>query len=284
MIDNIINFYKNTPYLSKHLFHRLKGQWKWFVIPFVVSILLLWLLMFIFKINGTEEIKQARGYFRLAALTSFIFIWMAIYHSVHLFKKEYFTTKLYNLNPIFQNIVIAVISNLLMFIALMFIIFMTPVNIESSIPSALYFVVMSTIFVVITSTLIGLFTVIRKNVDMIMYVLSFIMFFIVPIIFIPSSYSTLFTHILMLNPLFYLVDGISQSVVLGSLSLNNVPYHFYYLFFVATVCIMIFAMYRITAYKKFRFFAPIMNQSKENSTTNEIENGHIETSKDMKKH
>ena len=88
MIDNLINFYKNAPFLSKHLYHRLKGQWKWFVIPFIISILLLCLLMFIFNVNGTEEIKQARGYFRLAALISFSFIWIAIYQSYQLFKKS----------------------------------------------------------------------------------------------------------------------------------------------------------------------------------------------------
>ena len=54
---------------------------------------------------------------------------------------------------------IAIISNLLMFIALMMIILMTPVNIESSIPSTIYFVIMSIIFVVVISTVFGLLTI-----------------------------------------------------------------------------------------------------------------------------
>ncbi|MEX5964223.1 sugar ABC transporter permease [Staphylococcus ureilyticus] len=252
MIDNLINFYKNAPFLSKHLYHRLKGQWKWFVIPFIISILLLCLLMFIFNVNGTEEIKQARGYFRLAALISFSFIWIAIYQSYQLFKKEYFTAKVFNLNPIFQTIMIAIISNLLMFIALMMIILMTPVNIESSIPSTIYFVIMSIIFVVVISTVFGLLTITKNNVDIIFYILSVIMFFLVPIVYIPSSNSTVISHILMLNPLFYLIEGISQSVVLGALSLNNIPYHFYFIFLMATACALIFALFRTTAYQKYR--------------------------------
>src|SRR5699024_12691072 len=102
----LVNFYTNESFLSKHLYNRLKGQCKWFVIPFIISILLLCLLMFIFNVNGTEEIKQSRGYFRLASLISFSFIWIAIYQSYQLFKKEYFTAKVFNLNPIFKMIMI----------------------------------------------------------------------------------------------------------------------------------------------------------------------------------
>ena len=280
MIDNLINFYKNAPFLSKHLYHRLKGQWKWFVIPFISSILLLCLLMFIFNVNGTEEIKQARGYFRLAALISFSFIWVAIYQSYQLFKKEYFTAKVFNLNPIFQTIMIAIISNLLMFIALMMIIIMTPVNIESSIPSTIYFVVMSIIFVVTISTVFGLLTITKNKVNIIFYILSVIMFFIVPIVFIPSSNSTVISHILMLNPLFYLIEGISQSVVLGALSLNNIPYHLYFIFLMATVCAVIFAMYRMTAYQKFRFRNGQVEKTSDTKLKNETNHNENVTAQD----
>ncbi|MDN6842638.1 MAG: sugar ABC transporter permease, partial [Staphylococcus equorum] len=69
------------PYLSKQAYHRLKSQWVWLVIPFLSSLALLFLLMLIFKINGTEELIQARAYFRLAGLTTFAYIWIAVYRS-----------------------------------------------------------------------------------------------------------------------------------------------------------------------------------------------------------
>lgn len=260
MIDSMISYFKNTPYLMKHAYHRLKSKWMWLVIPFMVSIAMLLIMMLIFHLSGTEEIKQARGYFRLTSLVCFVFIWVAIYQSYNTFKDDYFIVKLFNLNPIYQNVLIAIVTSITMFITLIIIILATPVNIESSIYSALFYVVMTMLFIVVISTLLGLISIIQSKVDIIFYVVTFIMFFTVPIIFIPNSDTSIWLHILMLNPLFYLVEGISQSVVLGALSLNNIPYHLYFVLFLAIMCVFIYALYRIIAYKKYVYVESLSNK------------------------
>ncbi|WP_426704408.1 sugar ABC transporter permease [Staphylococcus shinii] len=253
MIDSMISYFKNTPYLMKHAYHRLKSKWMWLAAPFVVSIALLLIMMLIFHLSGTEEIKQARGYFRLTSLVCFAFIWIAIYQSYNTFKTDYFIGKLFNLNPVFQNILISIVISITMFITLIIIILATPVNIESSIYSALFFVVMTMLFIIIISTFLGLISIIQSKINTIFYVVTFIMFFTLPIIFIPNSDTSILLHILMLNPLFYLVEGISQSVVLGTLSLNNIPYHLYFVLFLAIMCVLIYALYRIVAHKKYDY-------------------------------
>ncbi|MDW8572615.1 sugar ABC transporter permease [Staphylococcus shinii] len=253
MIDSMISYFKNTPYLMKHAYHRLKSKWMWLAAPFVVSIALLLIMMLIFHLSGTEEIKQARGYFRLTSLVCFAFIWIAIYQSYNTFKTDYFVGKLFNLNPVFQNILISIVISITMFITLIIIILATPVNIESSIYSALFFVVMTMLFIIIISTFLGLISIIQSKINTIFYVVTFIMFFTVPIIFIPNSDTSILLHILMLNPLFYLVEGISQSVVLGTLSLNNIPYHLYFVLFLAIMGVLIYALYRIVAHKKYDY-------------------------------
>ncbi|WP_426704630.1 sugar ABC transporter permease [Staphylococcus shinii] len=253
MIDSMISYFKNTPYLMKHVYHRLKSKWMWLAAPFVVSIALLLIMMLIFHLSGTEEIKQARGYFRLTSLVCFAFIWIAIYQSYNTFKTDYFVGKLFNLNPVFQNILISIVISITMFITLIIIILATPVNIESSIYSALFFVVMTMLFIIIISTFLGLISIIQSKINTIFYVVTFIMFFTVPIIFIPNSDTSILLHILMLNPLFYLVEGISQSVVLGTLSLNNIPYHLYFVLFLAIMGVLIYALYRIVAHKKYDY-------------------------------
>ncbi|WP_436953497.1 sugar ABC transporter permease [Staphylococcus shinii] len=253
MIDSMISYFKNTPYLMKHAYHRLKSKWMWLATPFVVSIALLLIMMLIFHLSGTEEIKQARGYFRLTSLVCFAFIWIAIYQSYNTFKTDYFVGKLFNLNPVFQNILISIVISITMFITLIIIILATPVNIESSIYSALFFVVMTMLFIIIISTFLGLISIIQSKINTIFYVVTFIMFFTVPIIFIPNSDTSILLHILMLNPLFYLVEGISQSVVLGTLSLNNIPYHLYFVLFLAIMGVLIYALYRIVAHKKYDY-------------------------------
>ncbi|MGW7900445.1 sugar ABC transporter permease [Staphylococcus shinii] len=253
MIDSMISYFKNTPYLMKHAYHRLKSKWMWLAAPFVVSIALLLIMMLIFHLSGTEEIKQARGYFRLTSLVCFAFIWIAIYQSYNTFKTDYFVGKLFNLNPVFQNILISIVISITMFITLIIIILATPVNIESSIYSALFFVVMTMLFIIIISTFLGLISIIQSKINTIFYVVTFIMFFTLPIIFIPNSDTSILLHILMLNPLFYLVEGISQSVVLGTLSLNNIPYHLYFVLFLAIMGVLIYALYRIVAHKKYDY-------------------------------
>ncbi|WP_440858905.1 sugar ABC transporter permease [Staphylococcus shinii] len=249
----MISYFKNTPYLMKHAYHRLKSKWMWLAAPFVVSIALLLIMMLIFHLSGTEEIKQARGYFRLTSLVCFAFIWIAIYQSYNTFKTDYFIGKLFNLNPVFQNILISIVISITMFITLIIIILATPVNIESSIYSALFFVVMTMLFIIIISTFLGLISIIQSKINTIFYVVTFIMFFTLPIIFIPNSDTSILLHILMLNPLFYLVEGISQSVVLGTLSLNNIPYHLYFILFLAIMGVLIYALYRIVAHKKYDY-------------------------------
>lgn len=253
MIDSMISYFKNTPYLMKHAYHRLKSKWMWLAAPFVVSIALLLIMMLIFHLSGTEEIKQARGYFRLTSLVCFAFIWIAIYQSYNTFKTDYFIGKLFNLNPVFQNILISIVISITMFITIIIIILATPVNIESSIYSALFFVVMTMLFIIIISTFLGLISIIQSKINTIFYVVTFIMFFTLPIIFIPNSDTSILLHILMLNPLFYLVEGISQSVVLGTLSLNNIPYHLYFVLFLAIMGVLIYALYRIVAHKKYDY-------------------------------
>ncbi|WP_437750863.1 sugar ABC transporter permease [Staphylococcus shinii] len=253
MIDSMISYFKDTPYLMKHAYHRLKSKWMWLAAPFVVSIALLLIMMLIFHLSGTEEIKQARGYFRLTSLVCFAFIWIAIYQSYNTFKTDYFIGKLFNLNPVFQNILISIVISITMFITLIIIILATPVNIESSIYSALFFVVMTMLFIIIISTFLGLISIIQSKINTIFYVVTFIMFFTLPIIFIPNSDTSILLHILMLNPLFYLVEGISQSVVLGTLSLNNIPYHLYFVLFLAIMGVLIYALYRIVAHKKYDY-------------------------------
>ncbi|PTK87490.1 sugar ABC transporter permease, partial [Staphylococcus gallinarum] len=149
---------------------------------------------------------------------------------------------------------ITIASSILMFVSLIIIIFATPVNIESSVISTLYYVIMALIFMVVVSTIMGLISILTTKLNLIYYIISAITFFIVPIIFIPTTNEGIVTHILMLNPVYYLIEGVSQSVVLGALSLNNLPYHIYFYLFIGLLCVIIYALYRTIANKKYIFF------------------------------
>ncbi|MEJ7412775.1 hypothetical protein WL545_12850, partial [Staphylococcus epidermidis] len=80
---------------------------------------------------------------------------------------------------------------------------------------------------------------------------SAICFFIVPILFIPKTHSTIIEHILMLNPVYYLVNGSAESVVFGAVSMNNIPYHIYFIFLLAIMCVINYALVRHIAFDKY---------------------------------
>jgi teichoic acid transport system permease protein len=74
-----------------------------------------------------------------------------------------------------------------LFIILLICIFSTPVNIVSSIFATLYYVVMLGILMVLIGKLLGLMTILTLKVRNIFIVLTVIVLLLLPIIYIPSS-------------------------------------------------------------------------------------------------
>ena len=176
------NVFKRMPSFFKIAINQFKAQWLWFIIPFAVSLIMLGIMMLVFNLNQTDEVKQANGYFRLAGIFSFAMIIITIYKNYTSFKKHYYVNKLFNINPIYYFVVVSAITSILMLIAVTAIALVMPVNLEHSFLSLLYYVIMSFIFMVVASTIFGLLTVIRKNVKFLFIIITVISFLMVPTI------------------------------------------------------------------------------------------------------
>lgn len=263
MIDKLINYNKKFPYLINSALSYQKRQWKWSVVPFICSLLLLFIFMVVFKINNTEDLQQARWFFRLSAFVTFAFVTVAIYLNYKRFVRVYYTGKMFNISPIVEIIINTIVWCLLLLILLIIFIFSTPINIESSFITTFYFVIMAGILITVISIILGLISILTFKIDTLFYICTAITFFIVPIIFIPTTKSSIIMHVLMLNPVFYVVEGVSQSVVFGAISLNNLLYHFYFYFVIGILCVIIYALKRIVAYKKYK----IRYKANQNKTT-----------------
>lgn len=59
-------------------------------------------------------------------------------------------------------------------------------------------------------------------------------------------------HVLMLNPFYYVTNGLAQSVLFGRISLANIPYHLYILCFILILCLINFALSRFVSHAKYR--------------------------------
>ncbi|RIM67842.1 sugar ABC transporter permease, partial [Staphylococcus arlettae] len=247
-----------------------KRQWKWLVVPFICSLLLLLVLMVIFNINNTEDLQQARWFFRLSAFVTFGYVAVAIYLNYKRYVRVYYTGKMFNISPIVEIIINTIVWCILLLILLVIFIFSTPINIESSFITTLYFVIMAGILISVISIIMGLITVLMFKLDTLFYICTAITFFIVPIIFIPTTKPSILMHILMLNPVFYVVEGVAQSVVFGAISLNNVPYHFYFYFVIGILCVLAYALKRKVAHAKYNFRYKVeQNTTKEDVSSND---------------
>ena len=280
MIDNLIMYIKNFPHLISFCKKRFKQSWKWFAISSIVSLIMILAIEGFFNFNHTTDIIQARWLLRVAALIIFSIITLSIYLGYRYYVKDYIVMKSFHVSSVTPSIVIAMLALISMFILGLIIAFLKPVNFETSLLSLLYYLVISAIFISISAVMFGLLKYVFKNVDIVFIIISVISFFMVPILFIPKMHLNLLNHILMINPLYYFVHGSAQSVVFGSVSMSNIPYHIYIILFMALMCVINYVLVRHIALDKYRSLSD--SEMISNQGNNSYESSKAKDNKKMK--
>ena len=64
----------------------------------------------------------------------------------------------------------------------------------------------------------------------IVFGLLIILLFIVPVLYVPNNMYAVWVDVLKLNPLFYIINGFQQTMILGNASVTNLPYHILFYF------------------------------------------------------
>ncbi|MDK7301424.1 hypothetical protein [Staphylococcus hominis] len=60
-------------------------------------------------------------------------------------------------------------------------------------------------------------------------------------------------QILKINPLYYLIDGLSSSIVFGAVNMYNIVYHIYFIAFLVLIGVINFILTRLVAHKKYEY-------------------------------
>lgn len=254
IINNTINFYYSLPQLLRHLSGSLKRNWKWLIAPLVTSIILLVVMLIGFKINKTTEETQAVWYYRYIGLISLIWTLVTLYFNIMRYRRDYYEYKNFDYPASFKTIIYTVFFSIGLLISITVVVFAKPVNLDSSFFAIAFYWLMWNIFIILVSQVLGLIRMVSryKLFDIILYIMFAVMFLTVPIIFIPSEKPSIVMHILMLNPLFYLVSGIEEAVIIGINSLGNIPYHFFFLVWIGIAALLLYIFRPHIAYEKFR--------------------------------
>ena len=237
MLDNIILYFKNLPHTKRYVTERLKQSWKSFLIVLAACLILIIASETLFSFSHLTDVKEVRWLFRIIALIVFAVVMFTIYISYHHYMNDFLVTKLFNILSFIMLVILTMISALV-----------KPVNFETSYIALFYFIVMATIFVGLISVTFGLIRLLTEKINIIFYGVCVLCILLLPIIFIPNPNHVFINHILMLNPMYYIVNGIAQSIIFGISSMENIPYHFYFILFLCLIAAVNFVLARYTTH------------------------------------
>lgn len=260
MIDNLILYFKHFPSLLKFAQQRLFNTWKWFVALFLAQLILVVILLLSVSFLEIEEIGKAQWLYRLITFITFITMVFTIYKAFSEYSRDYLITKSFQLTPLVTAIMNIIMGNIVIWILTLIIAMFKPMNLETSVFAYLFFALMCLLFMIFIVVTLGLIDLISNKVTKLFFIISVICFFLVPIIYIPSTKFHIINQILKVNPVYYLLDGSASSVIFGAVNIYNIAYHIYFAIFIVLIGTINFMLVRYVAHEKYKY----THYSKEN--------------------
>ena len=242
MLEQLFIFFKNVPRHVRHSQYRLFQQKKQLTLMVAIFLAIILLLKVLLTAMALPEITQATILYRLAGFLVFGVIFIAIWNNYKNFPRDYYVTRHFNSSPMLHILISSCIYSLVLLLLMTVIGIVKPVNADTLIVGVLFYTFMTFIFIALLSYLLGLIRIIYAKLDVIFYILVFIVFCLLPIIFIKGTIHGGLSHFLMLNPVYYLVNGFQQSVIVGSHALNHLGYHFYFICWIGLLTVLNFAL------------------------------------------
>lgn len=253
MIDNLILYFKHFPSLLKFAKQRLFNTWKWFAYLFLAQLILVVILLLCVSFLEIEEIVKAQWLYRLTTLITFISIVSTIYKAYMEYSRDYLITKSFQLTPLVTAIMNIIMGNIVIWVLSFIIAIFKPTNLETSVISYLFFALMCILFMIFIVVTLGLLDLISNKVTKLFMIVSAICFFLVPIIYIPSTKFHIINQILKINPMYYLLDGSASSVIFGAVNMYNIAYHIYFIIFLILLGTINFMLVRYVAHEKYKY-------------------------------
>lgn len=248
MLEQIISYFKNLPHSVRFIVKRLKITWPLFIALIALCVLLLIVFELVVHFGHLSDVREARWMLRIVSLIVYLCIVFGLYKGYQYYAKDFMLMQSFNMSATIPIVVIIMLSIVSLIVVTTFAAALRPINFETSMVALVFFILLSAIFISTLSVTIGLLKLIFRKVDAIFYVVSIINIMLLPVVFIPNPNQMLLNHILMLNPFYYLVNGMSQAVMFGVTSVENIPYHFYFIFIIVLLLVINFALARYTTH------------------------------------
>lgn len=224
---------KHFPHMIKYCFFEVRYHYKYYLSAFSIMLLLLILTFGQLLIRDTIDIQRSTSFFRLVGFFAYIWIFLSLFHAEKTVRKQ---GALYNRLsvPYYVGTSAQVFLAMLMFLIIITITGMVSTNMSEIIDinhlGFFYYLVMAYILLVPLASMIGLLGKYFYKTRFIVFGLLIILLFIVPVLYVPNNMYAVWVNVLKLNPLFYIINGFQQTMILGNASVTNLPYHILFYF------------------------------------------------------
>lgn len=224
---------KHFPHMIKYCFFEVRYHYKYYLSAFSIMLLLLILTFGQLLIRDTIDIQRSTSFFRLVGFFAYIWIFLSLFHAEKTVRKQ---GALYNRLsvPYYVGTSAQVFLAMLMFLIIITITGMVSTNMSEIIDinhlGFFYYLVMAYILLVPLASIIGLLGKYFYKTRFIVFGLLIILLFIVPVLYVPNNMYAVWVNVLKLNPLFYIINGFQQTMILGNASVTNLPYHILFYF------------------------------------------------------
>lgn len=242
VLERFIRFFHEIPRFFRYAQYRVLMHKSWVALLFLVSALMMFVTKLFFKLFGTIDVTQAAVNYRLTGLITFSVIVLAIYNNYRLFPRDYYVTRHFNSSPFLHVVMSGAIYSLTLFLLMVIMIIIKPINTDTTWFGVIFYSMMSLFFVITLSFLLGVIRMLYAKLNQLFLIVSAITLLLLPVFYLPEKLSGVVKHLLMLNPLYYLVNGMQQSVIVGHDAVNHLGYHLYFLCFMGLMVVFSFAL------------------------------------------
>lgn len=242
MLEQFLIFLKNIPRHIRHSRYRIFQQKRILMLTVLIALALIAMFKLSFKLFSVTEITQATMMYRLVGILAFGVIVVAIWMNYRNFPRDYYVTRHFNSSPMLHILFSSLVYSFILALMLSVIAIIKPVNASTLVIGILFYTFVSFVFIALMSYLLGLIRIIYPKLDLIFYCVVAVVFCLLPIIFLSQTIHGGLSHLLMLNPMYYIINGFQQSVIVGSHALNHLGYHFYFVCWLGFIAVLGFAL------------------------------------------
>ncbi|MCU7557767.1 hypothetical protein [Macrococcus capreoli] len=247
-MNELLNTIKYIPHTIKNALIEIYYNRKLYSLWLAVNLVLIAATFFLLNVNDSLPIDKLSKLWSLAGYLVFFWIACSVYFSMRMLQSRGFMLNITN-TPTYVLTNVQIINFFILFMLSLLMLFILAatnhVEFDISFLSVLYFSLATIVLLMPICTLLSLMSHLIYNIRRVIMIILGVIFISVPILWVPSDLPVLFVNILKLNPFYFVVNGIQESVVLGTTPFLNLPTQMIFIFELMLIYLWFNYLYKI---------------------------------------